>query len=147
MFPKFYQTNKKPKTKRQSSPIDLAEKRAWTWFSKYIRLRDCIRTTGRKDMFKCISCGAITAFGSGDAGHFISRSYKATKFDERNVFGQCAKCNRFLQGQWDKMYEAIRDLHGQETIDDLMIQRNKLTYNVDYAELADKYRNLYNSLK
>ena len=45
------------------------------------------------------------------------------------------------------MYEAIRDLHGQETIDDLMIERNKLTYNVDYAELADTYRNLYNSLK
>jgi len=63
------------------------------------------------------------------------------------VFAQCRKDNRFLQGQWDKMYEAIRDLHGQETIDDLMIQRNKLTYNVDYAELADKYRNLYNSLK
>lgn len=89
--------NKKPKTKVQTSPIDLAERRAWGWFSKYIRLRDCIATTNTKVCFKCISCKKIVTFNGNDAGHFITIACKATKFDERNVHAQCATCNRFQQ--------------------------------------------------
>lgn len=48
--------NKKPKSKVQTSPIDKDEARAWTWFSKFVRLRDCIWTTGTKEVFKCCSC-------------------------------------------------------------------------------------------
>lgn len=139
--------NKKGKTKVQTSPIDRDEDRAWWWFSKYIRIRDCIRTTWTKNIFKCCSCRSLTLFEEWDAGHFISRSYKQTKFDERNVCAQCRKCNRFQQGCWDRMYEHILKLHWQDTIDDLLKKKNEIVRYIDYAELSDKYRELFNSLK
>lgn len=139
--------NKKAKTKVQTSPIDRDEDRAWWWFSKYIRLRDCLRTTRNPEIFKCCSCWSLTHFSKWDAGHFISRSYKSTKFDERNVYAQCQKCNRFQQGNWDKMYEHIQKLHGQEVIDELLLKKNELTRYIDYSKLSDYYRELFNSLK
>lgn len=139
--------NKKPKSKTQTSPIDKDEARAWSWFSKYIRLRDCIRTTGNPEVFKCCSCGSLTHFSKWDAWHFISRMHKNTKFDERNVYGQCQKCNRYQQGNWDKMYEHIKKLHGQETIDELLAKSREIVRYVDYGEISEKYRLLYNNFK
>jgi len=138
--------NKKTKSKTQTSPIDRDENRAWWWFSKYIRLRDCMKM-GNKEVFKCVSCGVLTHFSKWDAWHFISRSYKATKFDERNVYAQCQKCNRYQQGNWDKMYESILKLHGQEIIDELLLKKNELTRYIDYSKISDYYRDLFNSLK
>lgn len=146
MYWKTQQWNKKPKTKVQTSPIDLAEKRAWGWFSKYIRLRDCILTTKTKVCFKCISCKKIVPFKWNDAGHFITIANKATKFDERNVHWQCATDNRYKQGCWDQMYTAILAKHWQETIDELLAMRNTIVKNVDYNALADEYRLKYNNL-
>lgn len=138
--------NKKPKTKVQTSPIDRDESRAWWWFSKYIRLRDCLRTTGNPEIFKCCSCWAITHFSKWDAGHFISRSYKQTKFDERNVYAQCQKCNRYQQWCWDQMYDLILRLHGQSVIDELLQKRSEITKYIDYSMLSDHFRELFNSL-
>lgn len=138
--------NKKQKTKVQTSPIDRDENRAWGWFSKYVRLRDCLRTTWNPEVFKCCSCGCLTHFTKWDAGHFISRSYTTTKFDERNVYAQCQKCNRFQQWCWDKMYEYILKLHGKATIDELMDKKNEIAKYIDYSKLSDKYRELFNSL-
>jgi len=139
--------NKRPKSKTQTSPIKRAEKRAQWWLSKYIRLRDCIRTTWTKEVFKCCSCWCLTHFSKWDAWHFISRSYTAVKFDERDVYAQCRKCNRFQQGCWDKMYEHVKKLHWQEVIDELMQKKNEIVRYIDYDELSDKYRELFNSLK
>lgn len=138
--------NKRSKSKTQTSPIDRDESRAWGWFSKYIRLRDCLRTTGNPEVFKCCSCGSLTHFSKGDAGHFISRSYTTTKFDDRNVYAQCQKCNRFQQGCWDKMYEHIEKLHGKTVIDELMAKKNEIAKYIDYSELSDQFRGLFNSL-
>lgn len=146
-YSKFQHWEKKPKIKVQTSPIDLIEDKAWSWFSKYIRIRDCIATTGTKICFKCISCKKITPFAKNDAGHFITIACKATKFDERNVHAQCASCNRYKQGCWDQMYTAILAKHDQETINELLALRNTIVRNIDYQSLSDKYRILYNSLK
>jgi len=70
-----------------------------------------------------------------------------TKFDERNVYAQCIRDNRFQSGCWDKMYEHIKKLHGQEVIDELLAKSREIVRHVDYAELADYYRIKYNSLK
>jgi 5-methylcytosine-specific restriction endonuclease McrA len=139
--------NKRSKSKTQTSPVDRDEDRAWGWFSKYIRTRDCLRTTGRKDIFKCCSCWSLTLLKNGDAGHFISRSYTTTKFDERNVYAQCMKCNRFQQWCWDKMYEHIEKLHGKTVIDELMAKKNEIAKYIDYSKLSDQFRELFNTLK
>lgn len=66
-----------------------------TQFNKWVRLRDYGKT--------CISCESIlgdTVLGGAyDAGHYRSvGSAKHLRFDERNVHGQCKKCNRWGSG-------------------------------------------------
>lgn len=61
-------------------------------FSEFIRLRDS-KPYGYK-YFRCISCGQIKPFEQMDAGHFVSRIHKATRWDEENVNGECRACNR-----------------------------------------------------
>lgn len=139
--------NKKPKAKFQTSPIDLAEDNAWTWFSRYIRLRDCLRTMWRPDIGRCISCRRIITFKGNDAGHWITIGNKATKFDEYNCYLQCASCNRFHEGMKPEMYAAMLLIHGQEVIDDLLRRSREIVRYVDYDLLADEYRMKYNSLK
>jgi len=55
-------------------------------FNEYIRLRDNEKP--------CISCGNY--FERKDAGHYFATSgYSGLRFDEDNVHGECAGCNRF----------------------------------------------------
>lgn len=61
-------------------------------FSRYIRLRD---TNGDGRTFTCISCGKVKPVEQMDAGHFWNRIHLATRWDERNVWGECRYCNRF----------------------------------------------------
>ena len=86
---------------------------AWRWFSKYIRLRDARRTTATLTHVKCITCGKLLSVSFCDAGHFVSRRYNATFFDERNVNTQCRFCNRFLDGNLLEYRRQIVKLYGE----------------------------------
>lgn len=83
------QKTKKPKKKSVSQLHRLV----WRDFSEYIRLRDCLRTTGYSDIGRCITCNAEFPFSQLQAGHFISRGRKSTLYDERNCAAQCFSCN------------------------------------------------------
>lgn len=76
----------KPKKKKAPS-ISSLTKKADDAFQMAIRYRDG---------FKCITCGAQYPTGERaqlHAGHFISRTITATRWDEENVNAQCAGCN------------------------------------------------------
>ena len=83
------------------------EDRLWHYFSQFIRLRDCI--DGTPAFAKCISCGKPQYYKEMDAGHYVSRRWKPTKYDERNVHAQCVHCNRDLSGNVDEYARAIGD--------------------------------------
>ncbi|HEX3861279.1 MAG TPA: recombination protein NinG [Stellaceae bacterium] len=75
---------------RHTTP-KTAKRRAWQAMSKYIRARDPY----------CVTCPNPTT----DAGHFQYNTERNQQlggnllwFDERNINGQCAKCNRFAAG-------------------------------------------------
>ena len=120
-----------------------AKKKAWTEFSKYIRTRDCLQSTGRSYYGKCFTCSRITEFAYLHAGHFISGRNGSILFDERGCHAQCAYCNVGLDGN-KKAYETkMINLYGRETIDKLQIQAKqikKYTIN-ELEELASYYRN------
>jgi len=80
------------------STLSSTKKKAWRYFSKYIRLRDALKTTGDIHYCKCFTCGRIEPIKKMDAGHFVSRRFNSTLFDERNVHSQCTYCNTFLGG-------------------------------------------------
>ena len=100
----------KTKIKKYKGTAKL-KKEVWDIFSKYIRLRDCLRTRGVLTDGNCISCGALRPIKQCDAGHFISRWYGSTLFDERNVHLQCKRCNQM--GEKLKYRRAIIKLYGE----------------------------------
>ena len=75
--------------------ITKLKKKLDTIFSIYIRLKDAdingynyCYTCNKKDYYKYLQ-----------NGHFISRKYLATRFDEENCKPQCPACNVFRYGE------------------------------------------------
>jgi len=101
-----------PKKKKQPSRKTIKGK-AWSAFSKFIRLRDALKTTGTLTDVKCITCGKLLKISFCDAGHFVSRRHNSTLFDERNVHTQCRYCNRFLDGNLLEYRRQIIRLYGE----------------------------------
>ena len=95
-----------------------------TVFSKYIRLRDCIKTTGTVHSFKCCTCGQIKPADQADAGHFIGRKYYSTRWNQINVHAQCRSCNRFNQGEQIKYLDFIILTYGKAQYDRLCMKRD-----------------------
>jgi len=99
----------------------MSDATLWKWFSQFIRLRDASPFDG---IVRCISCGRPHVWNDGDlsAGHFIAvGSSLATKYNEKNVNGQCTHCNKFLHGNSYAYSVALRTKYGQNTPEELLI--------------------------
>jgi len=95
-------------------------------FSEFIRLRDA----DNQGYCKCISCGEVGFWKEMDAGHFVSRDRKSTRYDPRNVHAQCLRCNRFRSGEQYIHGRMIDDLYGKGAASYLITisgERTKLT--------------------
>lgn len=91
--------------KKQVKPtITKLKKEADRVFSQYVRLRD---------EGICITCGSAT--GQMQAGHFQSRRYNATRYEEENVNAQCYRCNVLFYGEQFKYAHAIDLKYGDGT--------------------------------
>ena len=101
-----------PRKVKQPSKSTVKGK-TWRAFSKFIRLRDALKTTGTLTHVKCITCGKLLEVSFCDAGHFVSRRYNATLFDERNVNTQCRYCNRFLDGNLLEYRRQLVKMYGE----------------------------------
>jgi hypothetical protein len=136
-----------PRKKKQLSKT-TAKTKAWAWFSKYIRLRDCLRTTGTLEHGKCISCGKLVPMALFDAGHFVSRRYNSTLFDERNVSGQCRFCNRYLHGNLLEYRRQLVKMFGEGIDTELEDKATEIKkYSIeDYKEIEELYKNKYQKL-
>lgn len=113
-------------------------------FSEYIRLRDC------GDGFtKCCSCNRCITFGNSDAGHYLSRKYKSTKYDEQNVHAQCRSCNRFQHGRQRDYQEFIIKKYGKEAEEKLYLKSKQLCKRTrnDLLYLKDHFKHKIKKLK
>ena len=143
-------TSLKKRKKATGGPsLKNLEKYAWTEFSKFIRLRDCLKTTGAEDYGLCFTCGARKHFKELDAGHFVKSTHKEIKFDERNVNAQCQKCNRFNGGEEAEYLVRLEFSLGRDVVDYLMSQKGKSrTFTRDeLVEIREKYKNKQEKLK
>ena len=91
----------KPKAKAQTAPRKKThaqlKAKVDEWFSKYIRGR----YADEWGVVSCVTCGRHDHVSGMQAGHFASRRYMATRWDEDNVRPQCVSCNIYRQGeQW-----------------------------------------------
>ncbi len=94
----------------------------WPLFSKYIRLRDCIATTGKRDYGHCCSCGRRYAYEELQAGHFVPGRKNAYLFDEKGVHAQCNFCNQYLQGNWPGYKRFITEKYGADEVERQQLQ-------------------------
>lgn len=108
-------------------------KKADKYFSEYIRLRDSDQNCNAI----CITCRKVAHISEMDAGHFIDRSHKATRYDEQNVNAQCRTCNRFQSGRQYEHGIQIDLKYGAGTANDLL-HKSKQIYKATQAEYESK---------
>ena len=140
---------KKPAKKK--SPHKIAKDKAWDACSRYIRIRDAVRTTGGTEFCVCVTCGKTKpAFGKGciHAGHWLGGRKGRNLFEERAIFGQCAGCNLFGSGMPVPYTAFMTEYHGHEVMDEIVLQANTpYTYTIDeLEEIAEDYTRKYKEL-
>ena len=111
-----------PKTSKKTT-ISKAKKKAWDAFSKYIRLRDCLKTTGTPDEGICVTCPSRTSFKYANAGHFVPDRSRYLLFDEQGVHLQCVQCNIYKKGNWVPYERFMLETYGPEVTE--QIKQNK----------------------
>lgn len=104
-------------------------------YHEYIRRRDADNDTG---YCNCKTCNKQIHFTESDGGHFIGRQYLSTRYDERNTYAQCRKCNRFEYGRQYEMSVAI----GEELSSELLQNSRQVLKLADHEwqELFDRYK-------
>ena len=120
-------------------------KTADRWFSKFIRLRDADDT----GILNCISCGIPVHWKNADAGHFIKRQFMSLRFNEKNVNGQCRKCNWLLQGNDIEYAKGLVKKYGKGILEQLVATKHRTTHTgrFELKHIADYYRDKFNQLK
>jgi Zn ribbon nucleic-acid-binding protein len=109
--------------KKHRAKKNSLDSKLWLLISQIVRIRDCIEcgTGALFGLVPCITCGYTRTWQEMDAGHFISRNKKATKFNLLNIHAQCKKCNRFESGRQFEHGQAIDRIHGAGTAAQLLI--------------------------
>lgn len=147
----MFKTPKKRKPRRTVEEKSAKElvKVADKHFSEFIRLRD---STFRDDGWygACITCskrGQVARLENGkakfnigwNAGHFVTRGHKITRFDEQNVHLQCAyRCNNMKSGEYEKHRLAINRLYGEGSAEALeALVRQASLYKLYKFQLLD----------
>ena len=115
-------------------------------FSLFIRLREADNLGN----VICCTCGVKKHYKNGmHNGHFQSRSWLATRFDEENCQVQCAACNIFRQGEQYKFSNYLDNKYGQGTAEELeTISRRKVKFSrADYEDKISYYKTIVKNLK
>ena len=87
--------------------ISKLKKKLDSVFSLFVRNKYAIRKKyARSGSVACFTCGAVKPVSEMQNGHYVSRVYLATRFDEENCRPQCIGCNIFKNGNLDEF--AIR---------------------------------------
>jgi len=113
-------------------------------FSKFIKLRD-----GGQEFFKCISCQKTKPLSQFNAGHYWSRRYMSTRYDEKNVNGQCIYCNMHLSGNIQGYQIGLIKKYGEEILQHLEIKKNNISNmgRFEFEVLINEYNDKIKILK
>jgi len=126
--------------------ISKLKKELDKWFSLFIRLRDC----DELGLVECFTCNRFKHYKSGmQCGHFQSRSFLPTRFNEENCQPQCVGCNMFKQGEQYKFAINLNSKYGEGTAEELQFLARKTVKftRVDYEEKISYYKETVNKLK
>ena len=130
--------------KKSTLTVPKLKKKLDRLFSKYIKLRD-----GGQDYFKCISCQRTKSLNQFNAGHYWSRRFMSTRYDEKNVNGQCVYCNLHLKGHIQGYTQGLVKKYGQDVLQLLDIKKNNVCKmgEFEFTLLIDEYKEKIKDLK
>ena len=128
------------KIKRQGKKTELqkAKAKADKYFSLYVRQRDA----NDEGHVRCCTCWKLSLWKNLDAGHFQSRRYGSTRYDENNTGPQCTYCNGYNQGEQYKFGLYLDEKYGAKTAQKVTIKSrmNCKRNRYDYQQIAEKYK-------
>ena len=117
-------TAKKPTRSKIVKKLDVI-------FSQYIRLK----YADKNGMVKCFTCDSKFHWKKIQNGHFRSRRYYATRWNEQNCRPQCVRCNMFDSG---RAYEFSQQLGEKLSNEMFMLSQQTVKFTID--ELNDMVR-------
>lgn len=123
-----------PKKPKRSTLV----KKADTIFSQYIRKR----YADNNGFAECFTCGKKDHWKNLQCGHFMSRKFYSTRWDETNCQVQCAGCNVFRYGEQYKFGRNL-DIELGNGIAEGLQQKSKqiMKYsNYELVELIEHYK-------
>ena len=109
------------KKRRDPNSIPALTKKLDAIFSRYIRLA----AADEYGMVKCVTCDhRARAIGDGmQAGHWIPRQYKATRWAEWNVWPQCYACNMHFGGRPQEYRDFMEGEYGDQ-VESMALERH-----------------------
>jgi hypothetical protein len=132
-----------PHAKRKEPSVSQLKKKCWQVFSLYIRMRDCLETTGCTSWGLCVTCFRRYHIKLLQAGHFIPGRHNANLFSERGVHAQCYNCNVNLKSNPFEYRRQIIKLYGEGA--DLKLEKEarqiKKFSPQDLIDLMEHYKN------
>ncbi len=90
-------------------------------FSEFIRKRGA----DEGGTNECVTCGALKHWKELQAGHYYRSVHLATRWDERNVWPQCAACNVLRRGNYANYARFMYGKFSQQVLDELHDLHNK----------------------
>lgn len=122
--------------------VPKLKKETWKWFSQYIRLRDCLKTTKTLHHGLCYTCGKDYPITQLQAGHFLAGRGGSVLFQEDQVHAQCMPCNVWKHGDFPTYQDKMRQEYGLERVEQMIRQRHDIHKwsRIELIELRELYK-------
>lgn len=124
------------------------KKTAWDEFSRYIKVRDCLKATGLPFAGRCITCKRQYHISYLQAGHALPGRSNAKLLNDKLVFAQCNWCNITNHGEKEKYDKEMIKLYGEAKFDKMKVEANVLIRDneMDFESKALEYKRKYEKM-
>ena len=119
--------------------LSTVKARLWKVVSRYIRTK----AADANGYASCVTCGVIKHFTELQAGHFIPKKRgNSIYFVEENIHPQCVRCNNYESGNLIEYSRYMKDMYGEEKIDELLaLSRTTVKFTVnDLLAMEDEFK-------
>lgn len=127
---------KDKKRKERKKTTKQLKKELDTVFSQFIRLK----YSNEQGEVKCYTCPMRRTWKEMQNGHFVSRSYLATRYSEENCRPQCVGCNIFGRGKTALFGTSLQAELGEGIITRLYRKAQEIVKDYPYAEKIEYYK-------
>lgn len=133
----------KLKERKASSPKVLKKKLDQV-FSEYIRRR----AADSNGMIRCVCCGKTLPWKEAQNMHYVGRANMNTRWDEKNCYPGCLRCNVMMNGNYPAYTKYLLDSYGAEWLQELIKRGQEIRkWSVEELKrMVVKYSELIKSL-